>query len=254
MAGSALRSRARAPQSPANPFVFWGILAACAGLVLVGLAAYFYKTRSEESARAAKWKRGVEILNRLTKDVACDYFYNRKQGRLPDEAWAPFRAYETDGRGDFLDAMLIRKDIAGANMILDAARYKEGKGIDGQQMAWSELTPSVYLGRPGQPPEPQRAQVEIFEGKVRMGTAAQPVFIFRRPILDNDRTSFELGQAVVILFRDPQPGAAPAATPARPESAPSAGKPEVKAEARPEDKGGAAPEPKKDAPAPAAKP
>ena len=70
MVESAIRSRARAPKSPGNPFIFWGIAAGCAGLVLVGLAAYHLKSRTEESAQARKWTRGVELLNQLTP-LAC---------------------------------------------------------------------------------------------------------------------------------------------------------------------------------------
>jgi hypothetical protein len=260
MVESALRSRARASRNAVNPFVVWGVLAGCLGLVLIGLAGFFYKGRSEESARARKWKRGIEILNQLTP-IACDYIYARKKGALPEEVWAPFRAYEKDG--DFLDAMIVYRDLAGRYEILDAARYKSGKSQDGQMMNWStSMSTRRHHPRPRPDREPDPASVEIVEGEVTIGGVSRNVVFFRRPIIDEGvRSSLEYGLATVILFKDapgPTGGAGPA--PAKPGDTP----PAVKTEAKPEEKGSPAPaapeqkpaatDSKKNEPAPAANP
>jgi hypothetical protein len=265
MVESAIRSRTRAPQKPGNPFIFWGILAGCVGLVFVGLAAYFFKTRSEESEQARKWKRGVELVNQLTP-IACDYFYAGKKGPLPDEVWAPFKAYEKD-RDLFDAALIVKVPMTDQTMIIDQARYKGNKAEGGMQVRRSTYPETKqYYGRPGPLPEPTRTQVEIVKGEVEAGGVSKKVVFFRRPILENEsKTGFEYGQAEIILFEDVQsPAGASGASPAKPDKPAPAVKTDAKPDAKPEGKSGPAPapvepkpaagEPKKDVPAPAAKP
>jgi outer membrane biosynthesis protein TonB len=234
----------RGASKPGNPFVTPAVLASLLGAALVGAALYYHFEQRKKHFAAVKLLRGVELLDRLTP-VACDYFYAKKEGALPLEAWAPLRECEKDP--DFFEAMITRSKGAEDHFV-DAARYKGLKSRDGTVVHPRMYSSGFdYLGERGPQPYPEKTQVQRVLGEVAIGDKIRPAIFFRRPILlDPNRTDSEMGKAVIILFNDvpsPEPGRL-AAAPA-PES-----KPETQPAPAPEEPKPAPAEQKPPAPAP----
>jgi hypothetical protein len=173
-----------------------GVMAGLVGLVLVIAAVIFLFSRSKRRAQRVKLIRGITLLDRLD-DAACDYFYNKKKGALPDEVWAPFIA-EADKHGDLVDAVIT--EARGAeDKFIDAARYKKG-------MKWTFTVAGLgsLYGPPGtKGPEPWRAQVQVIPGYVQIeGVRANVLFFIRHILVKGNDTSGWYGKATIILLRD----------------------------------------------------
>jgi len=243
------RSRTRTAGKKTNPFVMLGLLAAVAGVGMVGLAAWHYFTQRQARAYQLKLCRGITLVNELTP-TACKYFYSAKKEAPTQEDWKPFRDCKARD-GDIFDAM-ITESVGAEDRVADAAFYRDGKGADGSVMRWGLQAHNYrYYGQvgPGREPDCHRTQVQVVPGYVELGGVKKSALFFRRPILEKpDKTDTEYGKAVVILLADvpsPEPSAAPTAVPA---PAPQPPGPPTPAPAAP------APEPKGTAPAPAEKP
>jgi hypothetical protein len=194
------QQEAAAPRKPSNPYMVIALLAGLVGLVLVIGALIFYIKKSRERAYRIKLIRGITLLDKLD-DAACDYFYNEKEGRLPDEVWAPFVA-EADKHNDLVDAVITRSRGA-IDDFVDAARYKKG-------MKWGMKGRGTFYGEPRAGKYPDSGKVQVVEGHVEIGKRGARVLFFRRPITD-PKTDGWYGKATIILLLDapspePEPG------------------------------------------------
>lgn len=194
--------QAGAERKPRNPYVVLVMLVALVGVVLVIGAFVHYMIKRQERAEQVKIIRGITLLDQLD-DIACDYYYTGKDkkndGHLPDAIWAPFKEHAK--AGDLFDAVITVSEGT-SDPTADACFYKEGKAAGGETLRFSMGKPR-HEGKLGPQPNPQRAQVQIVNGSVIIGTKSKRVIFFRRPILHplyGTRQWF--GQAVIILYRD----------------------------------------------------
>ncbi len=193
---------AAAERKPRNPYVVLVMLVALVGVVLVIGAFVYYMIERRKRAEQVKIIRGMTLLDQLD-DIACDYYYTGKDkkndGHLPDAAWAPFKEHAK--AGDLFDAVITVSEGA-KDPTADACFYKEGKAAGGEALRVTMGRPR-YEGKPGPQPNPKRAQVQIVNGSVVIGTKSKRVIFFRRPILHPlHGTKMWFGQAVIILYRD----------------------------------------------------
>ncbi len=198
--GKGAAQEAAAARKPGNPYMLIPVMVGLIGIVLAIVALIFYVKRKGAYDVRVKHIRGITLLDELD-DLACDYFYNKKEGPLPEKAWAPFVA-EANKHGDLVDAVITRSKGA-TDELLDAARYKKG-------MKWSMQGTGKYYGPKGTGKDSWRAQVQVLEGYVAIDGHTAPVLFFRRPILvPGQGTNWEYGKATIVLLRDtpsPVPG------------------------------------------------
>jgi hypothetical protein len=184
---------AAAPRKPRNPYMLIALMVGLVGLVLVIIAAIYFVKRRRERAERVKLIRGIRLLDKFD-DVVCDYFYNKKEGRLPKATWDKFLG-NIGPHEDLVDAVVTLSKGA-VDEFVDAARYKKG-------MKWGMKGRGDFYGPPGTGKDPWRARVQVVEGHVEIGKRSARVIFFRRPILVPDKgTSWEYGKATIILLLD----------------------------------------------------
>jgi hypothetical protein len=191
--GKAEAAETPAPRKPGNPYMLIAVMVGLIGIVLVIVALIFYFDKKKKRDKRIKMIRGIVLLDKLD-DLACDYFYNKKEGPLPEEAWAPFIA-EANKHGDVVDAVITLSKGA-IDEFVDAARYKQG-------MKWGMKGRGEFYGPKGSDKNASRAQVQVLKGHVEIGKRGARVFFFRRPILVPGKgTDWEYGKATIIILRD----------------------------------------------------
>jgi hypothetical protein len=216
--------QAAAARKARNPYAAIWLMTGLVGMVLIVAALVFHIYARVGYRKQVKLVRGLTLLGELD-DLACDYYYNEKDkkdgGQMPPEVWASFKKHAE--AGDLFDAMIMTSHGA-EDKVADACFYRTGRAAGGQEVkfTWGRYW---YHGKPGPPPAPEMAQVQVVEGYVVIGNKQERVICFRRPIVHPKHPNLRFGRAVIVLYADApsaEPGEAPGG-PAAAEPAPEGG-------------------------------